>query len=1142
MVGNSVIECSENNSFVPPPPNCRPFVGCQSPEPLANGHIVTGFGPTYKHWETITYSCNEDYEMVGNSVIECSENNSFVPPPPICRPFVGCQSPEPLANGHIVTGFGPTYKHWETITYSCNEDYEMVGNSVIECSENNSFVPPPPICRPFVGCQSPEPLANGHIVTGFGPTYKHWETITYSCNEDYEMVGNSVIECSENNSFVPPPPICRPFVGCQSPEPLANGHIVTGFGPTYKHWETITYSCNEDYEMVGNSVIECSENNSFVPPPPICRPFVGCQSPEPLANGHIVTGFGPTYKHWETITYSCNEDYEMVGNSVIECSENNSFVPPPPICRPFVGCQSPEPLANGHIVTGFGPTYKHWETITYSCNEDYEMVGNSVIECSENNSFVPSPPICRPFVGCQSPEPLANGHIVTGFGPTYKHWETITYSCNEDYEMVGNSVIECSENNSFVPPPPICRPFVGCQSPEPLANGHIVTGFGPTYKHWETITYSCNEDYEMVGNSVIECSENNSFVPPPPICRPFVGCQSPEPLANGHIVTGFGPTYKHWETITYSCNEDYEMVGNSVIECSENNSFVPPPPICRPFVGCQSPEPLANGHIVTGFGPTYKHWETITYSCNEDYEMVGNSVIECSENNSFVPPPPICRPFVGCQSPEPLANGHIVTGFGPTYKHWETITYSCNEDYEMVGNSVIECSENNSFVPSPPICRPFVGCQSPEPLANGHIVTGFGPTYKHWETITYSCNEDYEMVGNSVIECSENNSFVPPPPICRPFVGCQSPEPLANGHIVTGFGPTYKHWETITYSCNEDYEMVGNSVIECSENNSFVPPPPICRPFVGCQSPEPLANGHIVTGFGPTYKHWETITYSCNEGYEMVGNSVIECSENNSFVPPPPICRPFVGCQSPEPLANGHIVTGFGPTYKHWETITYSCNEDYELVGNSVIECSENNSFVPPPPICRPFVGCQSPEPLANGHIVTGFGPTYKHWETITYSCNEDHEMVGNSVIECSENNSFVPPPPICRPFVGCQSPEPLANGHIVTGFGPTYKHWETITYSCNEDYEMVGNSVIECSENNSFVPPPPICRPFVGCQSPEPLVNGHIVTGFGPTYKRWETITYSCNEDYEMVGNSVIECSENNSFVPPPPTCRPCE
>ncbi|XP_078403913.1 C4b-binding protein alpha chain-like [Cetorhinus maximus] len=525
--------------------------------------------------------------------------------------------------------------------------------------------------------------------------------------------------------------------------------------------------------------------------------------------------------------------------------------------------------------------------------------------------------------------------------------QRVTYRCYPGYVFKEGSsrYITCKADSTWSPLNTACEPR-NCGNPGEILNGYFnatSTTFG------EQVTFYCDAGYRIVGRAYRIC-DRTGWDGQIPTCEP-VECHRPGLIANAQIISGFGPIYKYQETIAYRCLEGFEMIGNSVIKCGENNVFVPPPPKCIPPVRCPQPELIANGQTISGFKATYGYRETITYACTDGYEMVGSNVIECSENNVFVPPPPMCQPPVTCADLPLISKG--ITPSPPNGNYWEygmIAQYSCHNGNSLIGAETLVCTENGEWDKDPPTCK-VVRCIRPESFLNGQIVAGFGPIYRYRHTITFRCNKGFEMVGKSVIECHENSTFVPPPPTCRPPANCGNPRKILNGYYNTS-GTTIG--SKAVFSCHKGYKVVGRSFQFCTTSgwNGRVPTCEIVR----CHLPELPANGKIVAGFGPMYKYRDTITYSCNEGYEMIGNRIIECTENKAFVPSPPTCKPFTGCQRPDQLANGHIVTGFGPSYKHRETITYSCNEGYEMYGSDVIECSENNIFVPPPPTCRTFI------------------------------------------------------------------------------------------------------------------------------------------------------------------------------------------
>lgn len=59
---------------------------------------------------------------------------------------------------------------------------------------------------------------------------------------------------------------------------------------------------------------------------------------------------------------------------------------------------------------------------------------------------------------------------------------------------------------------------------------------------------------------------------------------------------------------------------------------------------------------------------------------------------------------------------------------------------------------------------------------------------------------------------------------------------------------------------------------------------------VKCEDPR-VENGRKTSGFGLPYRYKDSVVFECNQGYVMVGEMVITCEENNTWVPPKPTCE-----------------------------------------------------------------------------------------------------------------------------------------------------------------------------------------------------------------------------------------------------------
>ncbi|XP_078098380.1 C4b-binding protein-like isoform X3 [Mustelus asterias] len=431
----------------------------------------------------------------------------------------------------------------------------------------------------------------------------------------------------------------------------------------------------------------------------VARVTGNCGKPPQLENGSPTKKFTSetSFDVGTKITYKCYLGYIFNGGILndsrsVTCREDSTWTPLQTICEPKT-CGNP-----GKIVDGYyeAPTATFGSKVTFYCNTGYKMVGRNFRMCKADG-WDGQVPTCE-VITCDDLPTIKNG--TTPSPPYGDHWEygmIAMYSCNDGNSLIGAEKLTCTETSKWDNDPPTCK-VVECQRPELPANSKTEEGFAPTYKYGETISYDCNEGYEIAGKSVIECKENNTFVPAPPTCK-LVECHHPELPANGRIGMGFGPTYGYRETVSYVCNEGFEMVGKSVAECREGNTFIPGPPTCKPR-DCGNPGEILDGYYEA---PSTTFGTKATFYCNPGYRMVGKSYRLCKVDG-WDGQVPTCE-VVACHRPEVPVNGQIKSGFGPTYKYQENISYICNAGFELVGKSVIVCKENSTFVPAPPTCR-----------------------------------------------------------------------------------------------------------------------------------------------------------------------------------------------------------------------------------------------------------------------------------------------------------------------------------------------------------------------------------------------------------------------------------------------------
>ena len=81
--------------------------------------------------------------------------------------------------------------------------------------------------------------------------------------------------------------------------------------------------------------------------------------------------------------------------------------------------------------------------------------------------------------------------------------------------------------------------------------------------------------------------------------------------------------------------------------------------------------------------------------------------------------------------------------------------------------------------------------------------------------------------------------------------------------------------------------------------------------------------------------------YTCNIGYELDDNEFRTCQSSETWSSSEPSCQ-IISCGEPDNVQNGHYS---GNTYTYGSILSYSCNEGYELCGNSTAVCLANKSW-----------------------------------------------------------------------------------------------------------------------------------------------------------------------------------------------------
>ncbi|NWI84799.1 C4BPA protein, partial [Pitta sordida] len=371
---------------------------------------------------------------------------------------------------------------------------------------------------------------------------------------------------------------------------------------------------------------------------------------------------------------------------------------------------------------------------------------------------------------------------------------------------------------------------------------------------------------------------------------------------------------------------------------------------------------------------------------------------------------------------------------------------------------------------------------------------------------------------------------------------CDPPERLQYAELEEKFRgiANFPVGSQVSFVCRPGYmRSPGKSAtLTCGPDSQWSPREQFCVER-RCQYPEQVEHGfaHFTDlTFG------SEVTFSCEEGYRLIGAGKISCVIRNEGVGwsnDVPFCE-IISCEPPPSITNGRYTEL--DNYVYQVSVRYSCLAPFSLVGPETLVCKpdekSNGIWSNPPPECK-VVKCENPT-VQNGRKTSGFGPSYSYKDTVIFECDPGYAMEGSYLITCEGNNSWTPPVPTCKEVVVdvCGAPE-IRNG-VVVPLKSVYEKGESVLIKCNAHCSFPGGTeqmTVTCQGQRTW-------SSYQNCASSSPgstpvISYGRVVKGQKPFYSVGDQITIECYTGYQLHGAAEIRYIGGNQWTPAVPTCH---
>ncbi|XP_051004130.1 complement receptor type 2 [Acomys russatus] len=325
-------------------------------------------------------------------------------------------------------------------------------------------------------------------------------------------------------------------------------------------------------------------------------------------------------------------------------------------------------------------------------------------------------------------------------------------------------------------------------------------------------------------------------------------------------------------------------------------------------------------------------------------------------------------------------------------------------------------------------------------------------------------------------------------------------------------------------------------LITCLETSEWSDAQHFCK-RKACSNPKDPLHGSVHINTGITFG--STITYSCNKGYRLLGDSSATCIVSGNSViwdKNVPECE-SIPCESPPAISNGDFHSSSRDSFLYGMVVTYYCrvgkNREklFDLVGEKSIYCTSKDNQVgiwnSPPPQCIDIVKCPVPE-IENGDVEPGLKHSFFLNDTVMFKCKPGFTMKGSSIVSCQPNNTWNPPLPTC--FRGCLPPQNIHHGDYNKKDKELFSVGQEVSYSCEPGYTLTGANPVECTSLGTWSHAAPTCEVQSCGAIPNQLLHGQVL--LPPNLQLGAEVSFVCDPGFQLKGNSSSQCVAGGETV----------
>ncbi|KAM4642729.1 E-selectin-like [Discoglossus pictus] len=430
-------------------------------------------------------------------------------------------------------------------------------------------------------------------------------------------------------------------------------------------------------------------------------------------------------------------------------------------------------------------------------------------------------------------------------------------------------------------------------------------------------------------------------------------------------------------------------------------------------------------------------------------------------------------------------------------------------------------------------CENVISCDPLEKPQKGFFnCSSPNGDFNYGASCEFQCEEGYDVDSDSTIQCTVSG-WTEHAPQCQ-VINCHNVKTPDHGSKkCTGTFGDFLYNATCEFSCNEGFELVGNDRLQCMQNSEWNGLEPQCE-VVTCPEINVIDKGSVTCSHvNGDFAYNSSCDFTCSEGFALIGSESLQCTAQGKWTDQAPRCE-VIQCERPvEPVDGSISCSTPGDNMPEGSTCDFSCAKGFMLVGSSSVLCVAPGQWTEDSPKCE-AVTCPTitiPE-HASIDCEDAFGE-FQYNSNCSFQCDEGFILTGAESLHCSSSGSWSSDVPSCQ-AVQCATLKAPENGQMDCQEKSFYN--SSCSFTCAEGFRLVGSSDLQCLSSGEWTSSPPTCE-VVQCESMKAPENGQMNCQEQLFYN--SRCSFACSEGFRLIGSSELQCLSAGEWTSSPPTCE---